>query len=148
MTDVPFTSHPLTTDLAEAATLGSMLLDPTALTGALDRLDPDDFHRQAHRTVFETIRHLADQGDPVDAITVTVRLIDADQLDHVGGPAALTDLTSPEATPSPAAWAHYAEVVRREGRRRRGIRLLQRAIDRLEAGEDPALIAVELGVAA
>lgn len=146
--DGAFTTDPLTADVAEAAVLGAMLLYPPAATGAVAMLTGSDFAREAHRTIFEAAATLVADGAPVDLVSVTVRLIDTDKIDEAGGPVALHDLADPSVTPVPTSWHHYARLVRREGRRRRGITLLRRAVDRLESGEDPSTVAAEIGVAA
>jgi replicative DNA helicase len=139
---------PTSTEAAEAALIGAMLLRPDARDGALGMVTAGDFDREAHRTVFETVVAMHAAGEHVDNVSVNDRLATTGQLEVVGTLAAVWALTSLEGCPTPAAWPVYATIVAREGRRRRGIRLLQRAIDRLEAGEDPALVSAELAVAA
>jgi replicative DNA helicase len=144
----PFVRDLLTPDLAEAAVLGAMVLHRPALEGAAATLTGDDFARSAHRRVFDTLAAMLDAGDHVDHVTLTLRLADDGHTDEIGGLGAVFDLTDPLACPAPTAWAAYTQLVRREGRRRRGIAVLRRALVRLEAGADPAEIATELGVAA
>lgn len=133
---------------AEAALLGCMILSTEARHGAIGMLTADDFEREAHRTMFLALDTMHAFGEAVDQITVNDKLAGLGKLDEVGGLAAVFELTDPTACPSPAAWPTYATIVAREGRRRRGIRVLRRAIARLEAGEDPAVVAAELEVAA
>jgi replicative DNA helicase len=139
---------PTPTETAEAVLLGAMLLRPDARDGALGMVTAGDFDREAHRTVFETVVAMHAAGEHVDNIAVNDRLATTGQLEVVGTLAAVWTLTSLEGCPCPEAWPVYATIVAREGRRRRGIRLLQQAIRRLEAGEDPALVSAELAVAA
>jgi replicative DNA helicase len=138
----------LTVDLAEAAVLGAMVLHRPALEGAAATLTGADFARSAHRRVFDTLAAMLEAGVHVDHVTLTLRLADDGHTDEVGGLGAVFNLTDPLACPAPTAWAAYTQLVRREGRRRRGIAVLRRALVRLEAGADPAEIATELGVAA
>jgi replicative DNA helicase len=144
----PFAPDPLTIDMAEAAVLGAMILSRPALEGAAAMLTGADFHRPAHRTLFDHLAAMLAEDVPVDQVTTTLRLADTDQLDEMGSNAFAFDLTDPLACPAPSSWRAYAEVVAREGRRRRGIRVLRRALVRLEAGADPDAIASELKVAA
>jgi replicative DNA helicase len=143
-----FGPYPLTTDLAEAAVLGAMLVHRPALEGAAAMLTGDDFARTAHRLVFDTAAAMHAEAVPVDTVTLTLRLADADRLDEAGGAGFASELTDPVACPAPTSWRAYAEVVQREGRRRRGIAVLRRALVRLEAGADPDTIATELRIAA
>jgi replicative DNA helicase len=143
-----FGPYPLDTDMAEAAVLGAMILHRPALEGAAAMLTGADFHRPAHRLVFETLAAMRAERVPVDSVTTVLRLCDADRIDEAGGYGFVSELTDPLACPAPSSWRAYAEVVAREGRRRRGIRVLRRALVRLEAGADPDSIASELKVAA
>ena len=145
--DGPDTSKDSAAHAAEAAILGCMILSSAARTGAVDLLDPDDFDREAHRTLFDVLDKMHTAEEHVDPVTTNDRLATSGLLDEVGGGAAVWHLVDPLACPSPAAWKVYAEIVAREGRRRRGIRVLRRAIERLEAGEDPATVAAEMAVA-
>ena len=142
------TSEPCPTLAAEAAVLGAMLLSSEARDGVPRTVGPEDFHRHAHRVLFEAICRIHAAGEPVDAITVGCELHFRDQLDEVGGVVVLHELSDPIATPAPSSWPAYATIVGREGRRRRTIAKLRTAIDRLQAGEDPAVVARWIGGAA
>ena len=98
------------------------------------------------RTVPAVLALIAD-GIAPDTLTVTDRLATRGELDHVGGPLAVADLTGMATCPTPASWPAYATVVGREARRRRGVRLLSDALARLHAGEDPATVAAATAVA-
>ena len=56
---------------AELSVLGAMMLKPAATTQAIELLRADEFYRQAHRAVFETMEELVKNGEPVDIVTVT-----------------------------------------------------------------------------
>lgn len=140
---IPDTLAP-TADAAEAAYCGALILNHEARLEIDQLVGPDDFVREAHRQVFVAIRDLHNAGDPVDVVTVTDRLAVTGHLDECGGPLAVSDLSSMAVCPSPASFAVYGTIVAREARRRRGIAVLRQAIARLEAGEDPAVVAAEL----
>ena len=145
LTDGP----PPTVEQAEAAVLGAMIASADALTGVCQMLAAGGhlFARPAHRTLFEVLEQMHLDGHPVDTVTVTDRLAILGKLDEIGGPLGVTDLTDPATCPTPASWPSYCTIVLREARRRRGIKVLREALARLEAGEDPAVIADELAVA-
>jgi replicative DNA helicase len=153
MTTVPMpttdTTEPTSAERSEAALLGAMIVSSEALAGACRMLAAGGhlFVRPAHRTLFELLEQMHLDDVPVDVVTTTDQLHLDGHLDEVGGPAAVVDLTTLEVCPTPAAWPTYATVVLREARRRRGIRVLREALARLEAGEDPAIVADELAVA-
>ncbi|MFU8811517.1 MAG: replicative DNA helicase [Balneolaceae bacterium] len=77
----------------EEAVLGSMLIEHEAATIALQMLKPDDFYKQAHRHIFETLHDLYERDNPLDLITVESELRDKNLLDKVGGAGYLADLT-------------------------------------------------------
>ncbi|HUF93620.1 MAG TPA: DnaB-like helicase N-terminal domain-containing protein, partial [Candidatus Limnocylindria bacterium] len=57
---------------AEHAVLGAVL-QPDAddsLAQLVDRLEPDDFFTEAHRTIFARMLALRRAGQPVDAVTL------------------------------------------------------------------------------
>jgi replicative DNA helicase len=147
LTDSP---HDTTTHIeaAEAAVLGAMLLSTEARIGAIDMLATDDFERGAHRTLFDVLAAMHAANIHIDNITVNDELGRLGKLEEIGSLASVWELTSIEGCPVPAAWATYGVIVAREARRRCGIRVLQRALERLMAGEDPAIVAAEMAVAA
>src|SRR3954468_25111855 len=58
---------------AEASVLGAMMVSEGAIAPViLDvRLHDEDFYRERHRIVFRAITGLYEQGEPVDALTVS-----------------------------------------------------------------------------
>ena len=55
---------------AECGVLGSIIIDPEAIVQVSDFLQPEDFYRDAHRTIYEVILHLYQSGEPADFITI------------------------------------------------------------------------------
>jgi replicative DNA helicase len=105
---------------AEMSVLGSMLLSAEAVEIALKDLNPDDFSRAGHATIFDAVGHLANRGEPVDAITVADRLESTGDLERIGGKPYLLDITN--TVPTAANVRYYAEIVRRTSTLRRLIR--------------------------
>jgi replicative DNA helicase len=105
---------------AEAAVLGSMLLDNQTIPEMAQRLDARDFYAPDHQRVFETIVTLADESRPVDLVTLADALADSGNLERVGGPDFLVSLA--EAVPSAANAATYATIVHEASLRRRLIK--------------------------
>ena len=102
---------------AEVSVLGASLISRSAASDVVEALKPDDFYRNAHRVVFESVTELTAAGEAVDTVTVTEWLARRDRLDEVGGPAALHDLTV--AVPTAANASYYARIVRDNALRRR-----------------------------
>ncbi|MGI6328060.1 MAG: replicative DNA helicase [Dethiobacteria bacterium] len=105
---------------AEQSVLGSMLIDKDALFEVAETLSAEDFYREVHQKIFESIMALSDKGEPVDLVTVCEELQSRDLLDKVGGAAYLASLAN--MTPTAAHAGHYAGIVREKSVLRRLIR--------------------------
>jgi len=96
---------------AERAVLGAMLLEGReAVPRVVEVLRPSDFYTEAHRAIYDTMLRLFDRGEPVDLITLSEELRRTDQLEFVGGPAALALLV--EQASIAAHLMSYASIVR------------------------------------
>src|SRR5207247_7057179 len=96
---------------AERAVLGAILLEGReTLPRVIEVLRPSDFYTEAHRAMYATMLRLFDRGEPVDLITLSEELRRADQLEFVGGPAALALLV--EQASIAAHLISYAQIVR------------------------------------
>ena len=125
-------------DDAERATLGAIMLGrPEILEEIRDLVEPEDFYRPAHETIFRTLCELADQGRPRDALALANAL--GPELTRVGGPGYLHSLM--DAVPTAANGPYYAQLVKDKAYSRRmvvvGTRLAQMGRTELE----PDLIA-------
>src|SRR6266850_7614979 len=75
---------------AERAVLGAVLLEGRdALPRVVEVLRPSDFYTEAHRAMYQAMLTLFDRGAPVDSLTLSEELRRNDQLQFVGGPAAI-----------------------------------------------------------
>ncbi len=84
---------PQALDLEEAV-LGALMLEKDALTAVIDILRPEIFYKDAHQTIFKAIQNLFKKSEPVDILTVTNELRTLGELETVGGPYYLTQLTN------------------------------------------------------
>ena len=78
----------------EEAVLGAIMLEKEAVITILDILKPESFYRESHQKIFKTISDLSAREFPVDLYTVTEELRAHNELESVGGPVYLTQLTS------------------------------------------------------
>jgi len=78
----------------EEAVLGAIMLEKEAVIAILDILKPESFYREAHKKIFKAISDLSLREYPVDLYTVTEELRNHNELESVGGPVYLTQLTS------------------------------------------------------
>lgn len=101
---------------AEQAVLGAMLISPAAIDDVTTELEPGDFYRPQHETIYLAITALHGRGDPVDMVTVAGELDRSGQLAKVGGAIYLHDLAAqvPVAANAPA----YSKLVRDKARAR------------------------------
>src|SRR5260221_4162447 len=93
---------------AELGVLGSLIIDPEAITLIADTLHADDFYREVHRTIYTAMLHLYEHRTPADYITL------CDRLEGVDAPADgwevyLDHLT--DSVPTSAHVEHYARIV-------------------------------------
>ncbi len=102
---------------AESGVLGSILIDPEAIVQVADFLQPVDFYRDAHRTLYETMLHLYDQHEPADFITICDELERCNMLERVGGAAYITSLINQ--VPTSGNVEYYGRIVAQKALYRR-----------------------------
>jgi len=95
---------------AEMAVLGSMLIDPEAISVASEVLDSGSFYNDTHCKIFEAIIELYNANKPVDLVTLTDELKRKGALVEVGGATFLTVLVN--AVPTAANINHYVNIVK------------------------------------
>jgi replicative DNA helicase len=78
----------------EEAVLGAIMLEKEAVITILDILKPESFYKDSHRKIFKAVSDLSAREYPVDLYTVTEELRAHNELESVGGPVYLTQLTS------------------------------------------------------
>jgi replicative DNA helicase len=105
---------------AEESVLGAVMLSADAAAVALETLEPGDFYRPAHQSVFEAVLALFDGNQAIDAITVSDWLRRNEALDRVGGIAFLNTLM--DAVPATSNISYYVDIVDETASRRRLMR--------------------------
>lgn len=84
---------PQAVDLEEAV-LGALMIEKDALNAVIDILHPESFYKESHQKIFKAIQNLFHATEPVDILTVTQSLKKSGELDIVGGPYYITQLTN------------------------------------------------------
>src|SRR3989339_2178837 len=102
---------------AEQSLIGSLLIDKDSLVSVADRLSPDDFYRDSHRLLFDTILELFERHEPIDILALGNRLEEKGILQKIGGRAYLVELSN--MVPTSAHVAHYADIVQKKSTLRR-----------------------------
>lgn len=77
----------------EEAVLGALLLEPNAVADVLDVLVPECFYKEANRKIYRAISALASRHAPIDIFTVAQELKKTDDLEEIGGPVYLSQLS-------------------------------------------------------
>jgi replicative DNA helicase len=95
---------------AEMAVLGALLIDEKAIDYVVQEISPEDFYRPVHTALYETMVELNRRGEPIDAVTLVTELRRRGTLETVGGPEAVSKLTS--VVPTSANAVYYAKIVR------------------------------------
>ena len=88
---------PQAVDLEEAV-LGAIMLEKDAVVSVMDILAPESFYKEAHQKIYRAILDLSQNMQPIDILTVTEELRKNGELEEVGGPVYITQLTSKVAT--------------------------------------------------
>ena len=78
----------------EEAVLGALMLERDAYIAVADILKAESFYKEEHQKIFKVIQHLFSNEKPVDLLMVTQELKNRQELDVVGGPIYITQLTS------------------------------------------------------
>ncbi|HNU57067.1 MAG TPA: replicative DNA helicase, partial [Flavobacteriales bacterium] len=93
----------------EQAVLGALMLERNAVNEAIDILQPDSFYVEAHKRIFDAILGLFRNDQPIDILTVTQELKKRGELDVVGGPFYISQLTNKVA--SSANVQYHARII-------------------------------------
>ncbi len=78
----------------EEAVLGAAMLEIEAARLIIDILRPETFYSHAHQKIFAAIIELNKRDEAIDLLTVMQELRRKNEIDEVGGPIYLTELTS------------------------------------------------------
>ncbi|HYA48459.1 MAG TPA: replicative DNA helicase [Burkholderiales bacterium] len=102
---------------AERAVLGGILVQKENLNVVLSTVAPEDFYKDAHRKILDTIIALVDKGLPVDLLSVTEEIQRAGGLEDVGGVAYLSGLL--DGVPRGLNVEYYAQIIKEKALLRR-----------------------------
>ncbi|MFZ6017210.1 MAG: replicative DNA helicase [Nitrospirota bacterium] len=95
---------------AEQSVLGAILIDNEALLRALEILTPEDFYKESHRKIFNTMVDLFDKNEPIDLITLTDYLKRKDVIESVGGVSYISSLVN--IVPTAANIRYHSKIVK------------------------------------
>jgi len=140
-------------DDAERCLLGSLLLNPPAISECIEKFASKDpktrggeyFYNENHGLIYRTLVDMQDEHEPVDLMTVTQKLAGRNQLERVGGAVAITQLSN--AVPTAGNLEFYLNIVRQRYRLRQlieaGTQIVTESYGTLDEGVDDFVDHVE-----
>ena len=93
----------------EEAVLGALMIEKDAYSQVSEILRPESFYDHVHQLIYSAITDLAVRQEPVDILTVTEQLRKRGELEEVGGPFYITQLSSKVA--SSAHIEYHARII-------------------------------------
>ncbi len=105
----------------EEAVLGAIMLEKDAVLSVLDVLKPESFYKESHQKIYRSIVDLSMQEKAIDILTVTEELKKKKELEEIGGPLYITQLTSKVA--SAAHLEFHARIIQQKYIQRELIRV-------------------------
>lgn len=108
---------------AESSVIGSMMMDPEAISVAQKYLSPDDFYQKSFALLFSAIVSLDNEGQPVDSVTIQNRLREMDAPENIATDSYLAQLVT--AVPTSTNIEYYAKIVADKSRLRTMIRTME-----------------------
>jgi replicative DNA helicase len=95
---------------AERSVLGAILVHNDAFNEAAQVIDAQDFYRDAHRRIFDSMVALNERHQAIDFVTLKEELSRGGDLDEVGGPAYVASLA--DGVPRATNVEYYARIVK------------------------------------
>ena len=105
----------------ERSLIGSMLINPGALSDGYAQLKPDCFYSPANEMIFRCLVEMHIASIPIDVVTLANELRKRKQLESVGAEPYLTELVDNVATHSLTNIQHHIEILNEKARLRHTI---------------------------
>ena len=93
----------------EQVVLGAMMIDKKGVDEIIDILSPEVFYKDAHQHIYDAVRALFENGEPIDLLTVSQQLKQMGKLDQAGGDYYLIQLT--QKVSSSAHIEYHARII-------------------------------------
>lgn len=112
---------------AEAAVLGSMIVDPACIGQLVQMVGGDVFYRPEHQAIFDAIIALYEHNNKIDLVLLRDELKRRNKLASAGGVNYLVEIV--DSLPSSANAEYYAEIVRDKAMLRELVRASQEILE-------------------
>jgi replicative DNA helicase len=127
----------------EEAVLGAILCEKEAFSSIEEILNDTDFYHTQHQMVFRAVQELNRAQKPIDILTVVEEMKNKGQLEEVGGPVFIAQLT--EKVASSAHLVFHAQIVKEKSIQRQAILLGQEINVKISNSEDIGDVLFQLG---
>ncbi len=124
---------------AETSVLGGILIDNQMYQKLEDVIEPEDFYRPANSKMFRAMRELAVRNEPVDTVTLTMKMKEMGVFEECGGAAFIADIL--ERVPTAINAEYHAKLVADQAIKRR---LVSACTELGQRGMEPGEITEEL----
>jgi len=124
---------------AEQALLGSVLHDNESISKVIPILIPEDFYKDAHKKIYETMRTMFVKNETIDLITLSDNL--GELIEEIGGAYYLTQLM--EAVIGGTRIASYVKIVKEKALLRQEIKIAENLLNQIYENENKT--AIEFG---
>lgn len=141
--NMPITRIPPQSVEAEQTVLGTMLLNQKTVPAVIELLSSEDFYKENHKVIFESILSIFKKSGGVDILTVSDHLKTTNKLDHCGGPAYLAGLTNVIA--STKNIRNHCDIIKDRSRARSIITIASNAVDSCYDGRPAKEVFSEIG---
>ncbi|AYD41357.1 replicative DNA helicase [Clostridium fermenticellae] len=139
--DSPLRSMPHNIE-AEQSVIGAMLIDKTSIAEAMEVLKPEDFYKDSHKIIFESIISLYQKDIAIDIITLSENLKSRDKLDTVGGITYISELGG--SVISTANIQSYIKIVKEKSTLRNLIKASTKIIEESYSNQNDVLKVIDL----
>lgn len=97
---------------AEQSLLGGLMLDKNAIVKVVDFLQSRDFYKDIHQEIYSAMADLFEKREPIDVLSVSIKLKERNKLEEIGGNAYLTELIN--VVPTATHVFNYAKIVQKK----------------------------------
>ncbi len=97
---------------AEKCLLGALMIDAKAILKVVDFLNPEDFYKQSHQKIYQSIIDLFSKREAVDILSLSNRLKEKKEIEDIGGAAYLSSLVN--LVPTASHILEYAKIVQQK----------------------------------
>lgn len=131
--DSPLRSMPHNIE-AEQSVIGAMLIDKTSIAEAMEVLKTEDFYKDAHKIIFESIVSLYQKDIAIDIITLSENLKSRGKLDDIGGITYISELSG--SVISTANIQSYIKIVKEKATLRNLIKSAAKIMEESYSNQD------------